>query len=70
MQLGADDGLVDLAQLVQGERLGEEAVGVGVDVDVAVADLVALPQGLDRGGDDLVVVEEQGPLALEPPVER
>ena len=65
MQLGADDGFVHLAQLAQREGLGEEPVGVGMDVDVAVADLVALAQGLDRGRDDLVVVEQQTPLADE-----
>ena len=41
VQLGADDGLMHLAQLPQGERLRQETVGVGVDVDVAVSDLVA-----------------------------
>ena len=69
VQLGAHDGLVHLAQLAQGEGLGQEAVGVGMDVDVAVADLVALPQRLDRGRDDLVVVEEQARLAGSRPSE-
>ena len=44
MQFGADDGLMDLAELVEGERRGEEAVRVGVDVDVAVAELVPLAE--------------------------
>ena len=63
VQLCSDDGLVHLAQLSQGEGFRQETVGIGVDVDVAVADLVALRRDVDRSGNDLVVVEEETGLS-------
>ena len=52
MDAGSTTASWTLAELMQGERFGEEAVGVGEGVGIAVPELVAFTQAHDRGGDD------------------